>query len=95
MTGLLHAPYTPGQMTYDLRRLRLDGLIHRIEGTNSYGLTPDGTSSPSSTPSSTTGCCAPSSPPTSPRHPPNQGGPAHPHQHIEDYIARARLGTAA
>ena len=24
MTGLLHAPYTPGQMTYDLRRLRLD-----------------------------------------------------------------------
>ena len=23
MTGLLHAPYTPGQMTYDLRRLRL------------------------------------------------------------------------
>ena len=25
MTGLLHAPYTPGQMTYDLRRLRLTG----------------------------------------------------------------------
>ncbi|MGH3420525.1 MAG: hypothetical protein ACRDOD_13175 [Streptosporangiaceae bacterium] len=22
MTGLLHAPYSPGQMTYDLRRLR-------------------------------------------------------------------------
>ena len=27
MTGLLHAPYTPGQATYDLRRLRLAGLI--------------------------------------------------------------------
>jgi predicted MarR family transcription regulator len=43
MTGLLHAPYTPGQMTYDLRRLRMTGLIRRIEHTNHYVLTPDGT----------------------------------------------------
>jgi hypothetical protein len=42
MTGLLHTPYTPGQMTYDLRRLRLTGLIRRIEHTNRYVLTPDG-----------------------------------------------------
>src|SRR2546430_10954804 len=42
ITGLLHASYTPGQMTYDLRRLRLTGLIHRIEHTNRYVLTPDG-----------------------------------------------------
>ena len=42
MTGLLHAPYTPGQMTYDLRRLRLAGLIRRIEHANRYVLTPDG-----------------------------------------------------
>ena len=42
MTGLLHAPYTPGQMTYDLRRLRLAGLIRRIGHTNRYALTPDG-----------------------------------------------------
>jgi hypothetical protein len=42
MTGLLHAPYTPGQMTYDLRRLRMTGLIRRIERTNRYVLTPDG-----------------------------------------------------
>jgi len=42
MTGLLAAPYTPGQMTYDLRRLRLTGLIRRIEHTNRYALTPDG-----------------------------------------------------
>lgn len=27
----LHAPYTPGQMTYDLRRLRLADLIQTIE----------------------------------------------------------------
>jgi hypothetical protein len=42
MTGLLHAPYTPGQMTYDLRRLRLTGLIRRISHTHRYVLTPDG-----------------------------------------------------
>jgi hypothetical protein len=42
MTGLLHAPYSPGQMTYDLRRLRLAGLIRRIPRTNHYVLTPDG-----------------------------------------------------
>ena len=42
MTGLTHAPYTPGQATYDLRRLRLTGLITRIEHANRYVLTPDG-----------------------------------------------------
>jgi len=42
MTGLLHTPYGPGQMTYDLRRLRLAGLITRIEHANRYVLTPDG-----------------------------------------------------
>jgi len=30
------------QMTYDLRRLRLNGLIHPIEHTHTYVLTPDG-----------------------------------------------------
>ena len=30
-------------MTYDLRRLRLTGLIRRIEHTNHYVMTPDGT----------------------------------------------------
>ena len=43
MTGMLAAPCTPGQMTYDLRRLRLAGLIRRIEHSNTYVLTPDGT----------------------------------------------------
>jgi hypothetical protein len=42
MTGLTHAPYTPSQMTYDLRRLRLAGLIRRISHTNRYVLTADG-----------------------------------------------------
>jgi hypothetical protein len=34
--------YSAGQMTYDLRRLRLKGLIHRPQGTNKYFLTPYG-----------------------------------------------------
>ena len=42
MTGLLHAPHTPGQMTYDPRRLRLAGLIRRIDRTHRHILTPDG-----------------------------------------------------
>jgi hypothetical protein len=43
MTGLLGSTqYTPGQMTYDLRRLRLAGLIRRLPHTNRYMLTADG-----------------------------------------------------
>jgi hypothetical protein len=42
MTGLLDAPYTIGQASYDLRRLRLKGLITRQPHSNTYTLTPDG-----------------------------------------------------
>jgi hypothetical protein len=42
VAGLLGRDYTTSQMTYDLRRLRLHGLIERIPHTNSYTLTPDG-----------------------------------------------------
>jgi predicted MarR family transcription regulator len=42
VTGLLGTSYSHGQMTYDLRRLRLNGLIRRIEHANRYVLTPDG-----------------------------------------------------
>jgi len=34
--------YTPGQMTYDLRRLRLHGLIERLPGTHRYEVMPEG-----------------------------------------------------
>jgi hypothetical protein len=34
--------YTAGRMTYDLKRLRLKGLIARPTGTNRYFLTPYG-----------------------------------------------------
>jgi hypothetical protein len=42
VAALLGVPldrYTPGKMTYDLRRLRLRGLIARIEGTHRYFVT--------------------------------------------------------
>jgi hypothetical protein len=40
--GLLGAPYRQTQASYDLRRLRLKGLIVRLEHSNTYVLTPDG-----------------------------------------------------
>jgi hypothetical protein len=36
------APYTQGRCCYDLRRLKLKGLIVKIEHTNTYVHTPDG-----------------------------------------------------
>ena len=42
VSQLLNGPYTRAQMTYDLRRLRLLGLIQRIPKSNTYVLTPDG-----------------------------------------------------
>ena len=42
MTGLLGAPYTMAQASYDLARLRRNGLITRRPHTNTYDLTPDG-----------------------------------------------------
>jgi len=42
VAGLLGDPYSTAQMTYDLRRLRLKGLIQRLERQNRYVLTPDG-----------------------------------------------------
>lgn len=40
--SLLGEPYTSAQMTYDLRRLRLKGLIRRLPHSNTYMLTPEG-----------------------------------------------------
>jgi hypothetical protein len=43
MTGLLDGiDYTTNRASYDLARLRLNGLIARIPGTNRYRLTGDG-----------------------------------------------------
>lgn len=42
VTTQLGVPYTQAQMSYDLRRLRMKGLIRRLEHTNTYVLTGDG-----------------------------------------------------
>ena len=42
VSQLLDRPYTQAQMTYDLRRLRLKGLVLRIPHTNTYVPTTDG-----------------------------------------------------
>jgi hypothetical protein len=40
--GLLGRDHRPGQMTYHRRRLRLNGLIRRLDHCNRYVLTDDG-----------------------------------------------------
>jgi predicted MarR family transcription regulator len=42
VAGLLGADYSANQMSYDLRRLRLHGLIERLPHSNTYAVTPDG-----------------------------------------------------
>jgi len=42
MTARWSPDYTTNQATYDLRRLRLKGLIERVEGTNTYRVTATG-----------------------------------------------------
>jgi hypothetical protein len=42
LLGLAPSHLSPGRMTYDLRRLRLHGLIERLPRTHRYRLTPDG-----------------------------------------------------
>ena len=42
LLGTDPAHYTQGKMTYDLRRLRLHGLIRRLPGTHRYKVTPKG-----------------------------------------------------
>jgi predicted MarR family transcription regulator len=43
VAGLLGSDYRSNQMTYDLRRLRLNGLIRRLPHSNRYILTSEGT----------------------------------------------------
>jgi hypothetical protein len=42
VSALLGTGYTANQMSYNLARLRNNGLIHRLEHTNTYVLTDDG-----------------------------------------------------
>jgi len=96
MTGLLAAPYTPGQMTYDLRRLRLTGLIRRIEHTNRYVLTPDGIRVAVFYTKLHNRLLRPLMAADQPQAPPGLKQALRAiDQHVDDYITRARLGRAA
>ena len=96
ITGLLNAAYTPGQMTYDLRRLRLAGLIRRIEHTNRYVLTPDGIKFAVFYTKVHSRLLRPLMAADQAQAPPElrQALDVISH-HVDDYITRARLGKAA
>src|SRR6266702_1855138 len=96
MTGRPATPCTPGQMTYDLRRLRLAGLIRRIEHTNRYVLTPDGIKMAVFCTKLHNRLLRPLMAARQPQAPPPLRDALHViDHHIDDYIARARLGKAA
>jgi hypothetical protein len=96
MTGLLSAPYSIGQASYDLRRLRLKGLIVRQPHSNTYTLTTDGlrfaifyTKLHNRV---LTPLLAADQPPAPP---PLRQALRTIDQHINDYLTRARLPAAA
>jgi hypothetical protein len=96
MTGLLAAPCTGGQMTYDLRRLRLAGLIYRIEHTNRYVLTPDGTRFAVFYTKLHNRLLRPLMAADQPQAPPELRQALRAiDQHVDDYINQARLRKAA
>ena len=93
---LLGASYTASQMTYDLRRLRLNGLIRRIEHTHTYVLTPDGQRLAIFYTKLYNRLLRPLAAADQPQAPPalRQALAVIDH-HVEDYITQARLKPAA
>jgi hypothetical protein len=89
---LLGTAYSTSQMTYDLRRLRLNGLIRRIEHTHTYVLTPDGQRLAIFYTKLHERLLRPLAAADQPQAPPalRQALAAIDH-HVNDYIARARL----
>ena len=81
-------------MAYDLRRLHLAGLIHRIDHTNRYVLTPDGTRFAIFYTKLHNRLLRLSWPPGSPRHPRCSARPCTPSTSTSTNIAHARLGKA-
>ena len=90
------ADYSASQMTYDLRRLRLNGLIRRIEHTRTYVLTPEGRRIAIFYTKVYDRLLRPLAAAAQPQAPPalRQALTVIDH-HVDDYIARARLKPAA
>jgi hypothetical protein len=83
-------------MTYDLRRLRLAGLIRRIEHTNRYTLTRDGIAFAVFYTKVHNRLLRPLLAARQPQAPPELRQALRTiDQHVDSYITRARLGEAA
>ena len=89
---LLGTSYSTTQMTYDLRRLRLNGLLRRIEHTHTYVLTPDGQRLAIFYTKLHDRLLRPLTAADQPQAPPGlRQALATIDHHVNDYIARARL----
>jgi hypothetical protein len=96
IAGLLGSDYTPGQMTYDLRRLRLNGLIRRLPRTNRYTLTEDGIRIAVFYTKVYNRLLVPLTAANQPQAPPElRTALAAITRHLDDYANRARLPSAA
>jgi hypothetical protein len=96
IAGLLGSAYTPGQMTYGLRRLRLNGLIRRLPHTNRYVLTEDGIRIAVFYTKIYNRLLVPLTAANQPQAPPELRAALRTiDQHIDGYITRARLSSAA
>jgi len=96
IAGLLGSTYTPGQMTYDLRRLRLNGLIRRLPHTNRYVLTDDGIRIAVFYTKVYNRLLVPLTAANQPQAPPDlRAALAAITRHVDDYANRARLPRAA
>jgi hypothetical protein len=92
---LLGTPYSAGQMTYDLRRLRAKGLIRKIEHSNTYVLTPEGQRAAIFYTKIYNRLLRPMLATNQPQAPPELRQALHTIDHyVQDYTDRARLGAA-
>jgi hypothetical protein len=96
VAGLLGSDYSRSQMTYDLRRLRLHGLIERVPHTNTYVTTPEGIRVAVFYTKLHRRLLAPLLEANQPPTPPELRSALRTIDHaIRDYVTDARLGAAA
>jgi hypothetical protein len=96
IAGLLGSDYRANQMTYDLRRLRLHGLIRRIPRSNRYMLTVDGTRVAIFYTKVYNRLLVPLTAADQPQAPADlRAALSTIDRHVQDYIGRARLPHAA
>jgi predicted MarR family transcription regulator len=96
IAGLLGSDYRPNQMTYDLRRLRLAGLIRRLPRSNRYLVTDDGVRVAIFYTKVYSRLLIPLTAADQPQAPSDlRAALATIDRHVKDYITRARLPQAA